>query len=148
MKQIIFTVLMTITLSFATSAQDGQPHYDLMDGDGTSKSLFDGKSSVAVGEKVLANWSYDEFWYSGNVEKIEEDKYFVKFDDNDGEWVLRQQLTPINIEKGSRVFCKKEGELVYKIAEVGEIDGERILLRYFEDKKTEWNIIRNIRLHL
>lgn len=147
MKHFSFTVLMIITLGATALAQ--QPHYDLMDGNSAiTKSMFDGNAPITVGQRVLANWKYDEFWYTGSVEQIDGEKYFVKFDDNDGEWVLREQLTPINLGKGSRVFSKKDGELVYKIAEVGDVDGERILLRYFEDNKTEWNELRNIRLHL
>lgn len=100
----------------------------------------------SIGKIVLANWSYDDFWYAGKIEKVSYDKYFVRFYDNETEWMTTEDLTFIYLGEGDEVFCKANGSLVYKSAEIGKIDGEKIFVKYLDSGITEWNSIGNIRV--
>lgn len=138
MKQVFF-----ITLAFLVStsifAQEEGPFFDLMDDAPVA-------SKLAAGSNVFANWSYDEFWYPGKIEKIEGDKFFVKFYDNEGEWLLKEQVAKMLLKKGDKVFCKKEGNPVYRIAQVGKIEGGKVFVQYFDDSTTGWSNVKDVRL--
>jgi hypothetical protein len=95
---------------------------------------------------MLANWSYDDFWYAGKIEKTSHDQYFVRFYDNEGEWLTTENLTILYLGEGDQIFCKAENSLVYKLAEIGKVDGEKVFVKYIEDNVTEWSGISNIRI--
>lgn len=132
------TILLGFTLLLAVSTLQAQERqYDLAE---ESTSVF------GIGKIVLANWSYDDFWYAGKIEKVSHDKYFVRFFDNETEWMTTESMTFIYLGEGDEVFCKAEGSLVYKSAEIGKIDGEKIFVKYLDTGVTEWNSIGNIRI--
>lgn len=136
MKQVIFTTLILITAFTSSFAQEG-PFFDIME---------DAPAALTAGSTVFANWSYDEFWYPATIEKIEGNKYFVKFQDEEGEWLLKEQVSFLAIKKGDKVFCKKEGNPVYRIAQVGKIKNGKVFVKYYDDSSTEWNSVKNVRL--
>ncbi|MFK7950472.1 MAG: tudor domain-containing protein [Saprospiraceae bacterium] len=132
------TYLLGFTLLLAFSTLQAQPkHFDMAE---------DGSSVFGVGKIVLANWSYDDFWYAGKIEKVSHDKYFVRFFDNETEWMTTETMTFIYLGEGDKVFCKSEGSLVYKSAEIGKIEGEKVFVKYLDTGVTEWNSIGNIRI--
>ncbi len=137
LKTLFFGLVMLLAIP-SLQAQGGEKHFDLAEEGGASV--------LSIGKIVLANWSYDDFWYAGKVEKISHDKYFVRFYDNEGEWLTTENLTTFFLGEGDQVFCKASGGLIYKLAEIGKIEGEKIFLKYVEDGSTEWNEIGNIRL--
>ena len=136
MKLRTYLLGLTLLLAFSTvQAQERQ--FDM-----TEK----GTSTFAVGKIVLANWGYDDFWYAGKIEKVSHDKYFVRFFDNETEWMTTETIAFIYLGEGDEVFCKSKNSLVYKSAEIGKIDGERVFIKYMETGLTEWNSIGNIRI--
>jgi hypothetical protein len=106
----------------------------------------EGIEILSIGKIVLANWSYDDFWYAGKIEKTSHDQYFVRFYDNEGEWLTTENLTILYLGEGDQIFCKAENSLVYKLAEIGKVDGEKVFVKYIEDNVTEWSGISNIRI--
>lgn len=108
--------------------------------------LADDAATFSIGKTVLANWSYDEYWYAGKIEKVSHDKYLIRFYDNELEWVTSDKLTFLMLNTGDEIFSKGEGELIYKLAEVGKIESERVFVKYLDSGKTEWCNIADIRL--
>lgn len=137
MKLQTYLLGLTLLLAFSTLQAQPERHFDVAE---ESSSVF------ATGKVVLANWSYDDFWYAGKIEKVSHDKYFVRFFDNETEWMTTENMTFIYLGEGDEVFCKSKGSLVYKSAEIGKIDGEKIFVKYLETGVTEWNSIGNIRI--
>ncbi len=121
---------------FALSASAQERHFD----------LEEASSSFTVGKVVLANWSYDDYWYAGKIEKVSHDKFLVRFYDNELEWVTSDKLTFLTISTGDEIFSKGEGELIYKLAEVGKIENEKVFVKYLDSGETEWCNISDIRL--
>jgi len=40
-----------------------------------------------VGSRVFANWSHNEYWYPATILSFEGDQVFVRFDDENKEWM-------------------------------------------------------------
>ena len=135
LKTLLFGLIIFLAIP---SLQAQERHFDLAEEEETSM--------LSVGKVILANWSYDDFWYAGKVEKVSHDKYFVRFYDNEGEWLSTESMTMLFLGEGDEIFCKPENSLVYKLAEIGKIEGEKIFVKYVENGVTEWNEIGNIRL--
>jgi hypothetical protein len=137
----IKTILLAFALVLTVFTLQAQPerHFDLAE-------QGEGIEMLSVGKIVLANWSYDDFWYAGKIEKTSHDKYFVRFYDNEGEWLTTENLTILYLGEGDQIFCKPENSLVYKLAEIGKVDGEKVFVKYVEDGVTEWTQISNIRI--
>lgn len=138
MKLQILILGLAIFLAIPSLQAQGERHFDMAE-DGES-------SALAVGKIILANWSYDDFWYAGKIEKVSHDKYFVRFFDNEGEWLTTENLSFLTLGEGDKVFCKPAESLVYKLAEIGKVEGEKVFVKYVEDGVTEWSQVGNIRL--
>ena len=136
MKLKFYLFVLTLLLVFSP-VQAQKRQFDLAD---KNTSVF------KVGKIVLANWSYDDFWYAGKIEKISHDRYFIRFYDNESEWMTIENMTFVYLREGDKVFCRKEGSLVYRTAEIGKIDNEKIFVKYLGTGITEWNSIGNIRI--
>jgi hypothetical protein len=133
--------LLALTLVFAVFKLQAQPERQF---DITEKGEV--AEMYSVGKIVLANWSYDDFWYAGKIENTSHGKYFVRFYVNEGEWLTTENLTVLYLVAGDKVFCKSVNSLVYKLAEIGKIEGEKVFVKYVENGVTEWNDISNIRI--
>jgi hypothetical protein len=136
MKITKFTLGLLFVLVFALNGSAQERYYD----------LAEEVSAFSIGKTVLANWSYDEYWYAGKIEKVSHNKYLVRFYDNELEWVTSDELTFFTIAVGDKIFSKGEGELIYKLAEVGKIEGKKVFVKYEESGETEWCSISDIRL--
>jgi len=132
--KIILGFSFVMFLALNVSAQER--HFD----------LEEAASSFSIGKVVLANWSYDDYWYAGKIEKVSHDKYLVRFYDNELEWVTSDKLTFLTLNEGDEIFSKGDGELIYKLAEVGKIENGKVFVKYSETGETEWCDIANIRL--
>lgn len=131
-------ILLGLTLLLAIPSLQAQKHFDIAE---------EGESvAFGMGKIVLANWSYDDFWYAGKIEKVSHDKYFVRFYDNEGEWLTTENMTFLYLGEGDKAFCKPADGLVYKLVEIGKIEGEKVFVKYIETGETEWNEIGNLRI--
>ena len=97
-----------------------------------------------VGDRVLANWTHDEYWYPATIRTIDGERIYVRFDDGDKEWTTSKHLMDIDIEVGDRVHCKWKGGPNYYPGRVARKDGETIFVHYDDgDKeKTTTNMVR------
>jgi hypothetical protein len=66
-----------------------------------------------IGNRVLANWTHDSYWYPATVQNIEGERIYIRFDDGDKEWTTFDHLMKIDIEVGDRVQCRWKGGAYY-----------------------------------
>jgi hypothetical protein len=62
-----------------------------------------------VGQKILANWTKDTFWYPATITDIQKGKIFVIFDDGDREWLEIERIQKEDLTVGSRVSGNWKG---------------------------------------
>jgi hypothetical protein len=98
-----------------------------------------------VGQRILAQWYPEVFFYPGVIESIDGVKYQVQFDDGDRAAVVAKQIAPMDIKVGSRVFGRWQGGPAYFPGKVDQKDGEKIHIRY-DDGDEEWTTISMVRV--
>lgn len=96
------------------------------------------------GERVFAPW--EENWlYPGVIRCIDEEVAFIRFDDGDRALRLIQDLEPLRINNGFRVYARRnKASHLYYPATVLEVEGENLHLEY-EDGEQEWTTVSYIR---
>ncbi|MBM4069210.1 MAG: hypothetical protein FJ271_09735 [Planctomycetes bacterium] len=99
----------------------------------------------SVGQRILAQWYPEVFFYPAVIRLQEGDKYHVLFDDGDQALVTAKQIAPLDIKAGSRVFGRYKGGPAYFPGEVDEQDGARIHIKY-DDGDEEWSTISMVRV--
>jgi uncharacterized protein (DUF427 family) len=98
-----------------------------------------------IGNRVLANWTHDSYWYPATVQNIEGERIYIRFDDGDKEWTTFDHLMKIDIEVGDRVQCRWKGGAYYYIGHVAQQQDEKIYVHY-DDGDKEWTTISFIRV--
>jgi len=99
----------------------------------------------SVGQRILAQWYPEVFFYPGVIEAIDGEEYTVQFDDGDRALVTARQIMPLDIKVGSRIFGRwQNGELYYP-GRVDQQNGDKIHVRY-EDGDEEWTTISMVRV--
>ena|ERR1700677_3362310 len=99
----------------------------------------------SVGQKILAQWYPEVFFYPGTIKSKEGDKFKVQFDDGDQALVTAKQIVPLDIKVGSRVFCRFKGGPAYFPGKVDQQDGAKIHIQY-DDGDVEWTTISMVRV--
>jgi translation initiation factor IF-1 len=94
-----------------------------------------------IGDRVLARWGGDLFWYPGTIYSVGDCDYSILFDDQDQAVVPPGDVTPLEVQVGDKVFCrpKFEASLRYFPAEVTRIAGEVIDVLYEDSEEVELN---------
>ncbi len=94
-----------------------------------------------VGDRVLARWGGDLFWYPGTILTVREGDYSILFDDQDQAVMPPSDIMPLEIQPGDKVLCrpKFESALRYFPAEVTRVAGEVIDVLYEESEDEELN---------
>lgn len=100
-----------------------------------------------VGDRVLAQWPVEViWWYPAVVYLVERTRAAVQFDDGDRAWVTADQMRPLTIDVGSRVFGRWQGGRFYFPGEVTSKRGDAIYVAY-DDGDAEWTTVGMIRVH-
>lgn len=68
------------------------------------------KRAWKVDDRVLVNWSQDEFWYPATITRVSRSRYYIVFDDGDEEWTTRSRIAPLKLTVGRRVFANRKHE--------------------------------------
>ncbi len=99
----------------------------------------------SIGDRVLAYWIYDCFWYPATVKSIAGTDIVVEFDDGQQEQLPNGYMTAVNIEIGDLVQCRRDRrEYYYDAAIIGK-SGRSYTVQYV-DGHTEQTIINLIRV--
>jgi hypothetical protein len=98
-----------------------------------------------VEDRVLANWTHDDYWYPATIKSMDGERIYVHFDDGDKEWTTSDHLMSIDIEVGDRVHGRWNGGPIYYAGRVAQQEGEKIYIEY-EDGDEEWTTISSVRV--
>lgn len=90
--------------------------------------------SWEIGDRLLAKWSRDPFWYPATViEKADEDRCCVRFADGDEEWLGRSQMAPelltvtdIVYHTGGLFHKDESGNRVMSTVDPSKVDTNRL----------------------
>lgn len=100
--------------------------------------------TVSEGERILANWSNDQYWYSGTICKITEKEILVIFDDGMREFLTIDKILPFDLENKTKVEARWHGEGTYYAGVINKVKGEAIRV-LFNSGELEWLPIGLIR---
>jgi len=98
-----------------------------------------------VGQRVLAHWSFEPFFYPAVVQAIEDDVVHVHYDDGQQAHLAQDAVLPLKLKVGDHVYCKRDGDQLYFPAVIERKDGDRLFLRY-DDGPTEWSQVQHLRV--
>jgi hypothetical protein len=97
------------------------------------------------GDRVLANRPPEPYWYPGTVRHIDGDRLYVIYDDGEDALLTGEQLMPLKIEVGDRVWARLPAGRTYSLARVVRVDGEQLYLEY-DDGEQERSSLGMVRI--
>ncbi len=84
-----------------------------------------------VGDRVLAYWRGDGYWYAGTVQGIDGDNLHVYYDDGDKEWCSPDRVAPLaELRAGSRVLGRYQDGIDYYPGQIASREGEYVTILY------------------
>lgn len=86
-----------------------------------------------TGDRVLALWKSDDYWYCGTVADVSEGRLFIKFQDGYAKWLTLEQVKSLEYSVDDYVECAWNGSLIYYPAHIIAIKGEVITVQYDRD---------------
>lgn len=103
-------------------------------------------SDWQIGDWAFVYYSDDEYWYPGEIIKIDGGSYKVRYDyDDSEEWVKEDCLQGYSTyigEKGAESWWKADE--AYYAVNVIDVKDERVQVKY-EDGTVEWIDLSNMR---
>jgi hypothetical protein len=82
------------------------------------------------GDRVLAWRSPGKFWYPGVIRHIQEDRYFIIYDDGEDGFVKEKEMMPFQLEVGDRIYASPAGERDYEPARIVDKQEDQLQLQY------------------
>ncbi len=98
-----------------------------------------------TGDRVLAQRLPGEYWYPGVIRHIQDDRFFVIYDDGEDGFVQAGQMRHLQFDLGSQVFARAGGDGSYRPARVVDMQGDNLQL-HFEDGALAWTPTARVRL--
>jgi hypothetical protein len=97
-----------------------------------------------LGQRVLATRLDDDFWYPATVQQSESSRSLLLFDDGDERWIDQEQILPLAIEVGDRIFVRLPGAGSYAPGFVVGRAGEKINVQFEDgsDEQTSLGLVR------
>ncbi len=96
------------------------------------------------GVRLLAQ-ADDLLWYPGTLQAMDGKRLQVTYEDGDEALVTPDQVRPLDIHVGSRIFCRRGGRPEFVPAEVTAREAQRIRVAY-TDGSEEWTSLRMMRV--
>lgn len=98
------------------------------------------------GDRVLAPWE-PEFLYPATVRFVGKRGVMVEYDDDDEGLLPESEIKPMRIDIGARVQARRVKQVKrYEWAEIVDVRGEQVRVRYQEDDREEEMHIQYIRI--
>ena len=99
----------------------------------------------SVGDRCLADWPLDEYWYPGTIIETAGSSYHVQFDDEDREWLAAPFLVRENLDPGDTVEARWMVGADYYAGRISERIGNVVHIQY-DDGDEEWTTIAVVRV--
>jgi hypothetical protein len=99
-----------------------------------------------VGDRVLAVWPVEQNWWYPGVVCAASEGYEIQYDDGDRGVVEVEQIRPLDIRVGSRVYGRWQGGGAYYPGRVAEVVGHALHIHY-DDGDREWSSVSMLRMH-
>jgi hypothetical protein len=100
-----------------------------------------------VGDRVLANWMPEPFFYPAVISNISGDGFIaVDYDDGESAELQPGQVLPLELEEGGLVFARRKQGPAYLPAKLLQIDGDDLKVRYEQDGTVERTMVRYVRV--
>jgi hypothetical protein len=100
-----------------------------------------------VGDRVLANWVPEPFFYPAWVTAVSQDGIIsVAYEDGETADVLPGQVVPLELRAGDRVFARWQLGPLYYPAVILDIRGDDLRVRYDDDGSEEQTKVRLLRV--
>jgi predicted Zn finger-like uncharacterized protein len=105
-----------------------------------------GELPWSAGDRVLAHWPPEMFFYPARIEEITESIFLsVAYDDGEHAHLLPPQVRALDLKQGDRVHARWQGGPNYYPGRIDEMNGDDIHVRY-DDGETEWTTIGMVRV--
>jgi hypothetical protein len=100
-----------------------------------------------VGDRVLANWVPEPFFYPARVTAVSADGFIaVAYEDGESADLVPGQVLPLELRRGDRVFARWQEGPHYYPAAILDIRGDDLRVRYDEDGSEEQTKVRLLRV--
>lgn len=110
---------------------------------GLALGLLTNTASAQVeGDRVLAVWEPDGYWYPGEVDFVDRQGIHIAFDDGDDAVVGRNEVRRVDWRVGSRLECNWKNEGKYYGGRVNSMRGESIEFLYDDGFREQISISR------
>lgn len=91
-----------------------------------------------IGDRVWVNRLQDAFWYPGTIRHIQDDRYFVIYDDGEDGFVQEPQMEPFQLNLGEAVEVCPEKSSHFEPARVIDRQGEQFQVELTEEGRLAW----------
>jgi hypothetical protein len=98
-----------------------------------------------VGDRVLAPWEPDRL-YAGKVAQIQDDQALIQFEDGDAGWVRLDQIRALTVQRGQKVFSRRRMGPHFFPAEILEVRGDEVCVRFEDGQGEEWTRVAALRV--
>lgn len=83
-----------------------------------------------TGDRMMAQRAPGDYWYPGTIRHIQEDRYFVIFDDGEDGFVRAPQLKPLQLEIGDRVLAYAPGKREFEPARISDKRADELQVQF------------------
>lgn len=99
-------------------------------------------SAQVEGDRVLAVWDADGYWYPGEIDYVDRLGIHIAFDDGDEAVVGRNEVRRVDWRAGSRLECNWKNEGEYFEGRVNWMRGESMEFLYDDGFREQITISR------
>ena len=97
--------------------------------------------TISEGEKVLANWQTDDFWYVALIQKIDLESILVIYDDSTQEYLTLERIRPLRIYEGLEIEARWMGKETYYQGKVMRVNGKLQRLDLQMEKLSGYHLV-------
>ena len=98
-----------------------------------------------TGDRILAHRPPGDFWYPGVIRHIQDERFFIIYDDGEDGFVKAKQMMPLKLEPGGQVFVRTPPSRDYEPARIVDKQDDRLQLEH-ETGRLAWAATAQIRV--
>lgn len=95
-------------------------------------------ATAQQGQRILAYYETDGFWYPGTVYTISRNTIQMRFDSGEAAQLPARYVKAFDWQIGTAVQCNYAGEGDWYDAEIAQLRGQNLQVVYDEDGEYEW----------